>query len=378
MPFPNGRAYLAPCCIRSARIVCFAFILIFSCITTSLFSFAADKNKNNSRPTVRVAAGSRYDFCQYAAGNGNTYGPNCKLKIDDIQKAWADVSDVVIDGIFEIKRTDPTQRVAAVFVVNKLTIENGGRIVTNGNALYIFANEFVALNTAAIISFESNNLKAANGAPQTGTVGSQGNAPGANGLTGLSGNSGTVGESGGSVTIFANNFSGPVLINLAGQKGGDGSQGGPGGNGLMGFKGEDPDDGIIDCHHAGGGGGPGGNGGYGGKGGDAGRGGDGGLLGFFYVTSTSVDPPNNPQVSLITGIPGSPGPGGAGGSPGEGGLGGNGKGHCGGGPRGTWGGSGGTQGPGAQASGGVNGSSQIIKLASMAKIQDSFKKAVAL
>ena len=376
MRFPTVRANLASWSTRSGRILTLAFLLILSSITGTVFSSGADKNKSSSRPTVRVAAGNRYDFCQYAAGNGSTYGPNCKLKIDDIQKAWADVSDVVIDGIFEVKRTDPTQRVAAVFVVNKLTIENDGKIVTNGNTLYIFANEFVGLNNAAIISFEPSNLKATSGAPQTGTVGSQGNGPGANGLTGLSGNPGTAGEGGGSVTIFANNFSGPLLINLAGQNGGDGSQGGPGGNGLMGFKGEDADSGTFGCNHGGGDGGPGGNAGYGGKGGDAGRGGGGGVLGFFYVTSTSIDPPNNPRVSLIGGIPGTPGSGG-GGVPGEGGLGGNGKGFCGGGPRGAWGGPGGTLGSGTQASTGVNGSLQIIRLASMTKIQESFKKAVA-
>jgi hypothetical protein len=166
MRFPTVRANLASWSTRSGRILTLAFLLILSSITGTVFFSGADKNKSSSRPTVRVAAGNRYDFCQYAAGNGSTYGPNCKLKIDDIQKAWADVSDVVIDGIFEVKRTDPTQRVAAVFVVNKLTIENDGKIVTNGNTLYIFANEFVGLNNAAIISFEPSNLKATSGAPK--------------------------------------------------------------------------------------------------------------------------------------------------------------------------------------------------------------------
>jgi hypothetical protein len=345
--------------------------LCIALVCLSTFSYAA--SSQGQRPTVRVGKGNRLEFCQYAAANGSTYGPNCKLRIDDIHKAWADVSDVVIDGTFEIKRSDPQQRAAAVFVANKLTIDDGGQIVTNGNVLLIFVNEFVAFNNASIISFEAPNRKAVDGSPQAGVGGVQG----ITGLPGPPGNAGVSGESGGPVTIFANNFSGPLQINLAGQDGGTGSKGGRGGDGLMGFKGEDASWGIDGCHHGGGGGGPGGNGGGGGIGGAAGRGGDGGILGFFYVTSTSEDPPKNPRFSVQAGSPGSSGPGGDGGIAGEGGLGGNGGGPCGGGPRGTWGAPGGSQGNGAPASPAVNGSVQLIRLNSMSKIEQGFRNAAA-
>jgi hypothetical protein len=341
--------------------------LVYSCT----ISLAA--SSPGQRPTMRVGKGNRLEFCQYAAANGSTYGPNCKLKIDDIHKAWTDVSDVVIDGTFEIKRTDPQQRAAAVFVANKLTINDGGQIVTNGNVLFIFVNEFVAFNNASIISFETANRKAADGSPQTGVGGVQG----ITGLPGPPGNAGVSGEGGGTVTIFANNFSGPLEINISGQDGGNGNKGGRGGNGLMGFKGEDASWGIDGCHHGGGGGGPGGNGGSGGIGGAAGRGGDGGVVGFFYVTSTSVDPPKNPRISIQAGSSGSPGSGGDGGSAGEGGLGGNGGGPCGGGPRGAWGAAGGSQGNGTPAAPAVNGSVQLIRLSSMSKIEEGFKNAAA-
>jgi len=338
-------------------------------------SFAA--NQEGARPTLRVGQGNRLEFCQYAAANGSAYGADCKLKVNNIQTAWADVSDIVIDGVFEIKRTDPTQRVTDVLVANKLTIDNGGRIVTNGNGLYIFVNEFVAFNNAAIVSFEDQNRRAPDGAAQTAAVGSQGAFAGAPGLPGLPGNSGVDGEGGGAVIIFANNFSGPLLIDLRGQDGGSGGQGGVGGNGLKGFKGEDASSGAFGCNHGGGGGGRGGNGGQGGFGGSAGKGGDGGLLGFFYVNSTSIDPPKNPQTTLLGGAPGNPGQGGTGGAPGDGGEGGNGSGFCGGGPKGSPGSAGGAQGPGAPAAAGVNGSIQLIKLASIAKVQDGFRRAIA-
>ncbi len=325
------------------------------------------------RPTVRIGKGNRLEFCQYAAANGSTYGPNCKLKIDNIQKAFADVSDVVIDGTFEIKRNDPKQRATGVFVANKMTINDGGRIVTNGNVLFIFVNEFVAFNNAAIVSFETANRRAADGPPQAGIGGVQS----ITGLPGPPGNPGANGESGGSVTIFANNFSGPLQINLIGQDGGNGSAGGPGGAGLQGFKGEDADSGVFGCNHDGGGGGAGGNGGSGGVGGAAGRGGDGGVLGFFFVVSTSVDPPKNPKVSVEPGTAGAPGSGGTGGAGGAGGLGGDGKGFCHGGPRGSPGLPGGTLGPGLPAIPAVRGAVQLIHLSSLAKIEEAFKTAAA-
>src|SRR5580692_437606 len=153
---------------RSLHKVTYSFLCL---VMVCLAACASSATTPNQRPTVRVGKGNRLEFCQYAAANGSTYGPNCKLKIDDINKAWADVSDVVIDGTFEIKRTDPQQRASAVFVANKLTIDDGGQIVTNGNVLFIFVNEFVAFNNASIVSFEATTRKAGDGAVQTGVGG---------------------------------------------------------------------------------------------------------------------------------------------------------------------------------------------------------------
>jgi hypothetical protein len=351
------------------HVTCLSLWLVVAVLSAYAFSATGQ----TPRPTVRIGKGNRLEFCQYAAANGSTYGPNCKLKINNIHQAWADVSDVVIDGTFEIKRGDPQQRATAVFVANKLTIDDGGRIVTNGNVLFIFVNEFVGFNNASVISFEDNNRKATDGPPQTGV----GGVTGITGLPGPPGNAGVNGESGGTVTIFANNFSGPLQINLVGQDAGSGSKGGRGGDGLMGFKGEDASWGVFGCNHGGGGGGPGGNGGSGGSGGAAGKGGDGGVVGFFYVVSTSVDPPKNPKILVQAGAPGNPGSGGEGGAGGEGGLGGNGGGPCGNGPRGAWGGPGGTLGSGTPAAPAVNGSLQLIKLSSLAKVEEAFATAIS-
>jgi hypothetical protein len=312
------------------------------------------------------------EFCQYAAANGSAYA-DCKINISDIKQAWADVSDVIINGTLEVKRTDPKARSTVVFVANKLTMNDGARIVTNGNVVLIFVNEFVSFNNASIIAFETDSKKAADGAPQNGKVG----VIGINGLSGLPGNPGSDGDSGGAVQIFAAQFSGPLNIDLSGQNGGSGSVGGSGADGLMGFKGEDPSWGPFGCIHGGGGGGTGGSGGQGGIGGAAGRGGDGGIVSFFYVKSISVDPPNNPKLVVNGGLAGLPGNGGTGGAGGEGGLGGNGGGPCGGGPRGAHGPSAGSMGPGASAATSVTGSTQIINVSSLARIQDQFAKAVA-
>src|SRR5205823_5445936 len=111
------------CSLQKIRSVRFHRMLI--CLAVCIYSATVLAQ----RPTVRIGKGNRLEFCQYAAANGSTYGPNCKLKIDNIQKAFADVSDVVIDGTFEIKRNDPQQRATGVFVANKMTINDGGRIV---------------------------------------------------------------------------------------------------------------------------------------------------------------------------------------------------------------------------------------------------------
>jgi hypothetical protein len=290
------------------------------------------------------------------------------------------VSDLVIEGTLEVKRTDPNVRVSEILVVNKLTIKSTGRIVTNGNVLLIFANAFEieadpTKNIPAILSFTEGNVKAP-GAPAQGGRGVDGNVPGANGGTGPQGIAGPSAEGAGAVHIFVNNYKGLLLIGLKGQDGGDGGQGGPGGNGAQGPRGGDAetDPSGIFCRHDGDNGGPGGAGGAGGLGGQAGQGGDGGIVSFFFVTSTDVSG-TNPKVTVDAGKPGQKGPGGASGAGGTGGLGGSGRDHCHGGNQGPQRGVFSSLGPGPDGASGVKGSSTVLQLAALAKIQDAFKKA---
>jgi hypothetical protein len=373
----------------SSKFVWFSIISVIAVVGAALSSRNASSaarsvndyvdsgQKPTSRPTLRIAAGNRLEFSQYAAANGSVYGPGAKLKINDIKLAWADVSDVVIDGVLEVKRTDPNTRVAAVIVANQITMNPGARIVTNGNVVWIFVNNFVSNNNAKIVAFEDQSRKATDGAAQY-DQGASGGRDGEGGAPGPAGNPGLNGEGGGVVQIYASTFNGPIAIDLSGQNGGSGSAGGRGGNGHMGFQGENSEASTpFSCAHGGGGGGAGGNGAPGGVGGAAGRGGDGGVVGFFYVNSTTVNPPTNPVISVNSGAAGTPGTGGQGGTGGEGGLGGSGGGPCGGGPRGTWGTNGGSQGSGAPGAPAVAGSSSLVRLAAAAKIQEQFARATA-
>jgi hypothetical protein len=126
-------------------------------------------------------------------------------------------------------------------------------------------------------------------APQTG----------ANGTTGAQGNSGAAGtspvgspgDSPASLVVFALEVEvlnkGNLVVDWAGQNGGEGGLGQVGGNagsGTPGTSGSDASWPSSGCSHAAGDGGPGGSGGAGGKGGDGGRGGNAGQI---LVISTS-------------------------------------------------------------------------------------------
>jgi hypothetical protein len=327
-----------------------------------------------SRPTLRIGQGQTFNFGQYKAASSRLYGPNGKIAITDIREAWADVSDVVIGGTLEVTRTNPTERVNEIFVVNRLEIGPGGRILTNGNNLTVFANELVAGNNATVVAFDTNNRRAADG-PNGSGQGSTGNVPGAAGGLGAPGGVGKPGESGGSISIFATSFEGPLAVDLTAQDGGNGGTGGQGGPGARGHKGEDGESGPFGCNRGGGQGGTGGSGGNGGQGGEGGHAGDGGSFGLFYVSSKTINPPQNPKVTTDAGRPGGPGKGGDGGSPGAGGEGGNGQGFCHGGPGGVPGAPGATGNPGTPGHAGVAGSISIVKLSAIANVQEAFAKA---
>ena len=334
-----------------------------------------------ARPTLTIGKGQTLLFSQYKAVNGLVYNADGKIQIADINKAWAAISDLDISGTLEIKRTDPNVRVNDIMIVNKLTIEDGGRIETDGNFLTIFANDFETVVNpkiaASILSFDPANRKAASAPAQNGR-GGDGNVPGAGGSPGPNGVQGTLGEMGGGIHIFTSKFTGPLTIDLSGQDGGDGSKGGRGGDGAQGPHGGDAetDPSGIFCRHDGDNGAPGGPSGPGGQGGQAGRGGDGGVLSFFFVTSDTVTA-TNPRITVDAGKPGAKGHGGDPGTPGRGGIAGSGRDGCHGGIQGPDGGSGGSYGDGPDAASAAKGSSNVIQLAGAAKIESSFKEAVS-
>ncbi|MFN8092442.1 MAG: hypothetical protein U0599_09525 [Vicinamibacteria bacterium] len=328
-----------------------------------------------SGPVLRIKQGNTLYFDQYKAASGLRYEADGRLAIADLSKAWADAASIVIEGTLEIRRNNPLERVKEILVSDSVTIAPGGRIVTNGNTLLIFANRFITQNGATIVAFEPTKRKAGNGEDAAG-AGAAGNVSGANGGSGPTGSPGRPGESGGSVLVFTSSFNGPLSIDLSGQSGGDGGRGGPGGAGARGHKGEDAESTPAWCNRGGGKGGPGGNGGPGGQGGSGGAAGSGGDFHLFYVSSTTVNPPVNPAVVVEAGSPGAGGQGGAGGSRGEGGEGGNGQGHCHGGDGGDPGAPGSSLGGGPTGALGSKGNQTILKLNAVARIQQEFKTAV--
>jgi hypothetical protein len=333
-----------------------------------------------ARPTLQIQKGNVLDFRNYVAVNGSVYNPDGSLKISSLKAAFSAISDVVIQGTLTISRDPqkPNDKVSAIFVVNRLEIADGGRIITNGNSLTVFANQVVARNNASIVAYQGPTAKAAAGGTQTG-AGASGNTPGAQGGAGPQGLGGSAGDSGGVVTIITNTFEGPLAIELNGQAGGDGGKGGKGGAGAVGTKGSDGQCSwqfgvCVSCNQGGGGGGNGGPAGPGGPGGTAGKGGDGGNAIVAYVTSVSVSA-TNPKVSVAAGAGGGRGQGGDPGRPGGPGQGGSGIGLCGGGPPGNPGSPGSTGPLGATAAPAANGTREVLKLASLQKVEDTFKQA---
>jgi hypothetical protein len=194
--------------------------------------------------------------------------------------------------------------------VNTLTLQNGAKIITNGNPLRIKA-VMIKSSGGKIISFPE-------------TTRTPKDAP--------TGDPGTAGLDGGTVEIDATDLDGRLTVELPGQNGGKGGQGEAGAPGKAGTHGTDASDHLFDCARAGGAGGAGGNGEDGHQGANGGAAGKGGTLtlkGGIKSRKNLID------FSAPPGKPGEKGPGGEGGQGGAGGQGGSGSVHCGGGPSGA-------------------------------------------
>lgn len=192
----------------------------------------------------------------------------------------------------------------ATLRMDTLTLDNGARIVTNGNRLRIVARQIV-VSSGQISSFDGSARVA-----QGGSVGSAG----ADGLNG------------GEVVIEgASAIDGLLPVYLPGQNGGSGGPGEPGRTGAQGQRGDDAVPGLFDCRR---GGGDGGAGGAGGKGGNGGAGGNGGSGGGLRLVGLDPSIQSLVRFEAPGGAPGPGGEGGVGGRGGPGGPGGGGAGLC--------------------------------------------------
>jgi len=196
--------------------------------------------------------------------------------------------------------------VSILIACHTLRLQNGARIVTNGNALILQTAKLVFSGNSGIVSFAGDGKKATNGGP---------------------GGPGFPGEHGGRIVLSALlGMEGAVKIFLPGQDGGNGGQGLPGDPGSVGNRGADAVKGFLDCRSGGQDGGQGGQGGPGKTGGDGGRGGDGGEL----LVSGNLLSNTRSAISFEApgGLGGDGGQGGLGGAGGPGGQGGSGDGPC--------------------------------------------------
>jgi hypothetical protein len=237
----------------------------------------------------------------------------------------------LIDTVHVIGKASFTTKSKEFYALDKVILTNS-TIVTNGNTLLLFCNEFHS-NNGHIVAFADDSKKASNGAVGAGT--------------GEAGDRGEPGVAGGLTSLHViQQLQGTLFVDMSGQNGGDGGNGAAGGSGASGVKGENPQSGVFGCNHAGGNGSQGGTGGAGGHGGDGGNGGSGGYFELYNVGSTPIDNAayNFKGDAGIGGIGENGGPGGPGG---PGGQGGDGGGFCGGGAPGAAGAPGSGGAPGA-------------------------------
>ena len=221
----------------------------------------------------------------------------------------------------------PGAHISILIGCHTLRLQNGARILTNGNVLELHTVKFIFSGNSGIISFPPETKQA-----PAGPLGK----PGSEGLDG------------GRVTLSALfGIEGAVQIVLPGQDGGNGGPGLDGSLGPPGGRGEDAASGAFGCLHGGGNGSQGGQGGTGGRGAPGGSGGDGGQL---LLSGTLVSSKSTVDFRAPGGKGGEGGLGGLGGRGGRGGDGGSGRGFCSGGSPGPNGipGPGGEKGPNGQ------------------------------
>lgn len=216
-----------------------------------------------------------------------------------------------------------------------LRLQNGARIITNGNLLVLSPWRLVLSGNGGISSF----------------VGDSKQAP-----AGSLGQPGLPGADGGRVELKPLfDFQGILQVYLPGQDGGRGGPGSIGQQGAPGVRGDDASSGAFGCSHGGGNGSQGSPGGMGGPGAPGGKGGNGGVLvlaGKLTSQKAAI------EFAAPGGMGGDGGPGGLGGPGGPPGQGGSGSGFCSGGAPGIQG----ISGPaGENGTKGQNGRSGVIE-----------------
>lgn len=238
--------------------------------------------------------------------NEDQLPPSARARIDraisknDFAVRLKDGGEIVLDAnTWVIGSPDFNKNTYAFIACDRFVLKNKAKIVTNGNTLVIFANEFHSEN-GTVLSFDGANVKA---------------MPGADGA----GASGHPGDSGGLVSMHViNSFQGFLNVDLSGQHGGDGGSGLAGQSGLAGPKGHDAAQEGLWCKHSGQDGHPGGPGMPGGAGGNGGVGGHGGIFELYNIGPA----PLSATVTAFAAKGGSVGKGGEGGPGGVGGPGG--------------------------------------------------------
>src|SRR5579862_2627850 len=106
------------------------------------------------------------DFKKFG-DNAKVYNANGTLSTDQLAKALKDGSNIFIQGTLVIDGP-PGSRAADVLIADTVTIDVGGKIELNANAVSIFAGQFITNNNASIVSFEGPNKKAQPAPPQNG------------------------------------------------------------------------------------------------------------------------------------------------------------------------------------------------------------------
>lgn len=217
----------------------------------------------------------------------------------DIDKLLLEQPILILDGA-SLVVSPPSAGSSRSLALQRLELRNGGRIITNGVNLELFAKS-IAVTGGGIISFTDSNRGIAGPA-----------SPGTGGASGLPA---------GTVALYGRVDPSDVLaVSLHGQNGQDGGAGLKGPTGAQGPRGSSGADHLFDCARGGGNGGDGSTGGAGSSGGSGGSGGKGGRL------ILRGDLPSQRQQIDFTADGGKRGVGGAGGPGGNGGAGGPGGG----------------------------------------------------